>query len=47
MRSVERAAERIEDEELDALAHFARDRFVAKAGDELSDAARVAVIGSL
>src|SRR6266850_320974 len=43
MRAVERAAERIEDEELRALAHFARNRVVAEPGNEFGDAARVGV----
>src|SRR6267378_703175 len=43
MRAVERAAERIEDEELRALAHFARNRFVAEPGNEFGDAARIGV----
>ncbi len=40
------AAERIEDQELDALPHLARNGVVTEAGDELGNAARVAIVAA-
>src|SRR5919198_517358 len=41
--AVERAAERVEDEELQALAHLRRNLLVAQARDEFREAARVRI----
>src|SRR5205807_3232416 len=46
-RAVERAAERVEDEELQPLAHLRRDVLVAQPRGELREAARVAVLHSM
>ena len=44
MRTVQRAAQRIKNQQLDALAHLGRNRLVAQASDKAGDAARVGVV---
>src|SRR5437868_3346393 len=47
LRAVERAAERIEDQELQPLAHLGRDLLIREPGDELRQSMRVGIIHSI